>query len=133
MTKARREDPVATELFRITIAANDADLSAAFYGLTFGVRFSPIELAGHTLHRGALGAMGLMICPIALAGVDARETRHQLALIVDDVADVVDRARRAGGTTDDGVVEQGGRRTAVVRDPDGSPIELVERPRGREG
>lgn len=67
--------PIA--LTALTLAATHMAGMAAFYNLAFDADVQPVVAYGTTLNRGWLTGRGLLLCPDAVAGVDARQNRHQ--------------------------------------------------------
>lgn len=114
-------------LARITIAANDAARTAAFYKACFEADIEPVAAFGTTLYRGWLGGIEWLVCPNEIAGVVAESARHQLRFRVASVEATIARARAVGGDVEGEAIQNGDVLEAIVRDPDGNPLEIFER------
>ncbi len=110
--------PVLT-LSEIALVAHDIPAMVCFYDAFFGADLRPVAAFGTTLYHGSLHGALLIICPNAIAGVDAKQSRHQFSYQTPDLAAALEAARQAGGTVRD---EEGA--TATVVDPDGNTIVL---------
>jgi predicted enzyme related to lactoylglutathione lyase len=114
------------------IIAKDQAAALAFYSQVFGwsyregsggfayVQF-PVEA------RPLLGGIGQ-----AKSAVPGFEPSHHFYLLVDDLDATIDRAVAAGGTEYVSPTSVDGYRFAMIRDPEGNPVGLIE-PFGGEG
>jgi predicted enzyme related to lactoylglutathione lyase len=105
---------------QVTLAVDDTAAMVRFYNAVFAAGLEPVAAYGTTLYRGALAGLPLMLCPNTLAGVDARQSRHQHTYRVPDVAATVERALAVGGT-----LHEATEHSSVVLDPDGNSIVFV--------
>jgi catechol 2,3-dioxygenase-like lactoylglutathione lyase family enzyme len=112
-------------LQQITLAAIDPPAMVAFYNAVLGSGLRPFRAGGAILWRGELGGLSLLLCPNEIAGVDARQARHQLLVSVPDLREARRLAIESGGAADD-PVRSGGRETVILRDPDGNTLEVIE-------
>lgn len=112
-------------LHQLTLAAVDMDAMVRFYDHVLGTNLRPFPAFGTTLWRGELAGVNLLLCPNEIAGVDARQSRHQLLIAVPDLRAAAGLATANGGSADS-PQKSAGRTTLVVRDPDGNTIELIE-------
>lgn len=112
-------------LDRVVIATTKTDAMAAFCRTVLGAELTAVQAAGHTMYDGTCGPFAWLLCPVALAGVDAKDTRHQLRLIVDDTAAIAARARHAGAPVETESTLDDMRSYVIVRDPDGNAWEFV--------
>jgi catechol 2,3-dioxygenase-like lactoylglutathione lyase family enzyme len=106
-------------LIRITLAATEVDSMRAFYDSVLDTGFEP--LGGSPLWRGTLAGIEVVLCPNDLAGVDARQNRHQLRLAVADPAGSLARVVERGGR----IVDPWNGEVGSFADPDGNTYELV--------
>jgi len=81
-------------------------------------------MAGTTLYRGVLAGIPLLLCPNEIAGVEAEQSRHQLALRVADLSSLLQHVETMGGVIDTPAPDSLTR--AVLRDPDGNTIEVIQ-------
>ena len=71
------------QLTQMTLAAAGM---VRFYDTRFGTQLKAREASGTTLYNGSLAGILLVICPNETAGVEAEQSRHQLAFRVVDLA-----------------------------------------------
>ena len=116
-------------LVRIVLAANDTDACARFYTALLGIELEAAPVGDLKFFDGRLGSLALRIFPASIAGIEAKDNRHQLGFRVADLRGTLARALAAGGTMDEGweVVPMQKGLTVALRDPDGNSIELFER------
>ena len=121
--------PAAPGLVRIVLAAKDPDACARFYAALLGMTFQAIPMGDLRFHDGRLGSLALRIFPASIAGIEAKDNRHQLGFRVEDLRAALARGLAAGGTQDAGweVQSGAGGATVALRDPDGNSIELFEK------
>lgn len=108
------------------IMANDQEAAQAFYSLVFGWKFDIGEqgFAYVKFPQGAaplLGGIGQ-----ADASVPGLEPGHAFYLVVRSLDVAIDVAVHAGGSRHMAPAEADGYRFAMVKDPEGNPIGLVE-------
>jgi len=97
-----------------------------FYHETFGVELKGFEAyGGHMFYAGTFLGMNLLLCPNEVAGVEAKQNRHQFDIIVEDFDGVVARAAASGGTVREQDVSEGVRYATLV-DPDGNTMVILE-------
>lgn len=138
-----------TSFCHLTVGVSDMDRALAFYEkLGFEVVFDQLmsgeafDAALHASRRqegrvvgGLLG--GVMLELMALGGSPPDGSRRRgiiglqnVALSVVDLDDTYARLVAAGLTPDQEPFEIGGVRMFFVKDPDGTPVELIELPHG---
>ena len=110
---------------QLTLAAEDLVAMARFYNAVFAAGLEPVAAHDTTLYRGSLSGITFLLCPNTLAGVDARQSRHQYTYRVPDVAATVARAIAAGGVVHQSPEPGAPNAPAVVLDPDGNSIVFV--------
>lgn len=120
---------MAASLVHLTLASDHVDASVAFYRAVFDQDFVPVQVGDDTLYRGSIAGMGMVICPSAMAAVQANRSRHQLQFQVENVEQLIERSEAAGGRVHTPLMEHNGRDYAVVCDPDNNTIEFVGYPR----
>ena len=114
---------MAAHLERITLAVEDMDAAVAFYDAVFGTELQ--EVGEGPFFRGTLAGIPLLLCPNSIAEVDARQNRHQLRIVLDDVHAAIRKVEPRGGRiVDHG--EDDGRRVVAIADPEGNTYELIE-------
>jgi predicted enzyme related to lactoylglutathione lyase len=112
------------QLTQMTLATIRTPEMVKFYDALFGTQLQASEVYGTTLYRGILAGIPLLLCPNEIAGVEAEQSRHQLALRVADLSNLLQQVETAGGVIDSPAADSLTR--AVLRDPDGNTIELIQ-------
>ncbi len=134
----------------LVIGVTDMDRAVAFYRDLLGmdvvfetlISGEPFDAALHATRKqegrvvgGLLG--GLMVELLSLGTKPPEQTHrpsitgiHNLSLSVPDLEDAHRRITAAGYTPDQEPFEIGGVRMFFVKDPDGTPVELIELPGG---
>lgn len=122
---------------QITLATIHTEAMVTFYEAVLGSGLTGFAAYGTTLYRGKLGGVDLLFCPNDIAGVVAEQSRHQFTIAVPDLSAAllaadgtegsVEEVRREGsaGVSAHGV-ETPTVTSAILRDPDGNTIELVQ-------
>jgi predicted enzyme related to lactoylglutathione lyase len=111
------------QLERMTIAASDVDAMLKFYNAVFDAGFEP--MFNSPLYMGLIGGVEAILCPNTIAQVDAKQSRIQLRLRVDDIDEIIEKAKANGGTVFQDSANENAR-IGALRDPDGSSIEIIQ-------
>ena len=118
---------MTTELIGMVFAVTDMLAVVKFYRGVFDVDWQAgMQVGEHQFYSGTWLGIDWVICPNAIAEVDATQNRHQFRLKVDDIHAILDRALQHGGTIINPISEMGAMMVASVRDPDGNSIELFQ-------
>lgn len=112
------------QLTQMTLAATRTAEMVKFYDTLFGTGLKPTEAYGTTLYNGNLAGISLTICPNEIAGVQAEQSRHQLAFRVADLAAILSRVKAAGGSIETHITDS--LTQAILKDPDGNTIEIMQ-------
>ena len=113
------------QLTQMTLATTRTADMVKFYDALFGTGLRPTETYGTMLYEGNLAGIPLTICPNEIAGVQAEQSRHQLAFRVADLAAILSRVEAAGGSIETPPMADPPTQ-AILRDPDGNTIELMQ-------
>lgn len=116
------ESPI--QLTQMTLATTRTREMVKFYNTLFGAHLQAIEASGTTLYHGTLAGIPFVICPNEIAGVEAEQSRHQLTLRVADLFGLLQIVEIAGGGIHTSAAESV--ISAILRDPDGNTIEVVQ-------
>jgi predicted enzyme related to lactoylglutathione lyase len=116
------ESPI--HLMQMTLATTHIPEMVRFYNAVFGTELQAKEAFGTTLYTGTLAGIPLLLCPNEIAGVQAEQSRHQLAFKVDDLSALLQNVEAAGGTAE--IPASDSRTTAILKDPDGNTIEVTQ-------
>ena len=116
------ESPI--QITQMTLATIHTPEMVKFYDTIFGTQLQATEAYGTTLYHGTLAGIPLVICPNEIAGVEAEQSRHQLALRVTDLSSLLPRVETAGGIIETPITDT--LTSAILRDPDGNTIEVTQ-------
>lgn len=114
----------SVQLSQITLATTRTPEMVKFYDTLFSTALQARDVYGTTLYRGSLAGIPLIICPNEIAGVEAEQSRHQLALRVVDLSSLLQNVERAGGVIETPAADS--LTSAILRDPDGNTIEVIQ-------
>jgi predicted enzyme related to lactoylglutathione lyase len=114
------------KISQITIAVTDMDAMVKFYENVFGIKLKSFDAYGSTLYSGKMGEIVLMLCPKEIAGVTAKQTRHQFDYIINDVDSVVKAAQDSAGSLMGDVEVSESSKAASVTDPDGNSMVFIQ-------
>ena len=112
------------ELTHITLAAIRIPEMVKFYSTIFGTKFQTTQVYGGTMYHGTLAGIPFIICPNEIAGVEAKQSRHQLTFRVPDLIGLLQIVEIAGGGVHTAPAEL--IVSAIIRDPDGNTIEVIQ-------
>jgi predicted enzyme related to lactoylglutathione lyase len=112
------------QLTQMTLATTRTTEMVKFYDTLFGTELQPNEAYGTVLYHGVLAGFPLVICPNEIAGVQAEQSRHQLAFRVADLAAILSQVEAAGGSIETPMADP--LTQAILRDPDGNTIEIMQ-------
>ena len=110
------------QLTQMTLATTHTVEMVKFYDILFGTGLQSNEAYGTVLYYGVLAGISLTICPNEIAGVQAEQSRHQLAFRVADLAVILSQVEAAGGSIETPMSDA--LTQAILRDPDGNTIEV---------
>jgi predicted enzyme related to lactoylglutathione lyase len=113
------------QLTQMTLAATHTIEMVKFYDALFDTELQPTEVYGTRLYDGNLAGIHLTICPNEIAGVQAEQSRHQLAFRVADLAAILSRVEAAGGSIETPLSNDPSTQ-AILRDPDGNTIQVLQ-------
>ncbi len=113
-------------LLKITIACNDIAAMRAFYSKVFSVKFEEHDF-GFKIYSTVIGGLNFLLCPNDIAGVDAKQNRHQFDYITDKIQEVIDNALSTGGSIHSELLKTGNESTVTLFDPDGNTMNFIQR------
>jgi predicted enzyme related to lactoylglutathione lyase len=114
----------SVQLSQITLATTRTPEMVKFYDAIFGTQLQAVVSYGTTLYHGTLAGIPLVICPNEIAGVEAKQSRHQLTLRVAHLSGLLQIVEIAGGGVHTSVAESVV--SAILRDPDDNTIEVIQ-------
>ena len=114
-------------LIGLTIAAVNMKEMVRFYNAVFGAGLKEtVHIGDQQFFGGALAGLEVVLCPNAIAGVDAAQNRQQFRFAVSDIDKVMQTGLANHGSEINPVDEYKGAKVASLADPDGNTIEFVE-------
>lgn len=115
------------KITQLTIAVTNTEEMAVFYSKVFNVKLSEFEAMGEKFYSGNIAGIYTMLCPNAIAGVEANQNRHQFDYSIDDLEEVVEKALSASGTLKDSIQADEKQKTVTIIDPDGNTINFIQK------
>lgn len=114
-------------LIGVTIAAVNMKEMVRFYNAVFGAGLKEtVHIGDQQFYGGALAGLEIVLCPNAIAGVNAEQNRQQFRFEVSDIEKVMRAGLANHGVEINPVDEYKGAKVASLADPDGNTIEFVE-------
>ena len=110
----------------MTVAVFDMEAMLEFYKKMFLIEFEELEMYGNKLYSGRLGSLKFLFCPAELAQNTAKQNRHQLDIIVNNLEDTVQKLAASGGKPMGELPQDENVKQIGVYDPDGNSITLKE-------
>jgi len=124
--KEQNMDTPEFRLSRVAMAVENIEPTVRFYEKVFNITFDSFEAMGQTLYTGKFLGLDFILVPNVMAGVEAKQSRHQFDVVVADMDAVLERVIEGGGTIRE-EERQEGIRSATVVDPDGNTMVLLKR------
>jgi len=112
------------QLAKMTLATTRTVEMVRFYDTLFDTQIQAKEIQGVTFYNGTLAGVPVLICPNEIARVDAKQSRHQLAIQVGDLKSLLQNIESTGGSIETPMTES--MTMAIVRNPDGNTIEVIQ-------
>ncbi|MEM8862202.1 MAG: VOC family protein [Chloroflexota bacterium] len=110
----------------ITFSIINAANMVPFYNAVLGAGLEPIQ-GMEGFFRGKLGQLSLLMCPVAVSGVEAKQNRQQLGFVVPNLQHAIDAGLANGGRLiGDDFEENEFERKGYLYDPDGNSLELIQ-------
>ena len=114
------------KISEITIACFDLDGMVSFYQNVFSLSFNIVKIPQGAVFVGDMDEVKLTLCPADLAGIKAKDNRHQISILVDNIDSILRMTQNYHGSImQDNVKTNGGQR-ASIRDVDGNSIVLIQ-------
>lgn len=104
---------------RITFAVNNMPAMVEFYNQVLDANLT--QMGDSPFHSGQIAGLNVLMCPNAIAEVDANQNRQQFHFVVDDLDAALAKVDGTKGTVDE---KQGNE--CGVRDPDGNTLVFAQ-------
>jgi predicted enzyme related to lactoylglutathione lyase len=112
---------------KLTIAVTNIDSMGIFYSNLLDIKMGKIDLGDTFLLKGNTDNFELLLCPKAIAGIDATQNNIQLRFQVENLSQITTQCVESGGTIINEISESTEVNIGAVRDPDGNSIELIQK------
>jgi predicted enzyme related to lactoylglutathione lyase len=112
---------------KLTIAVTNIDSMGIFYSNLLDIKMEKIDLGDTFLLKGNTDNFELLLCPKAIAGIDATQNNIQLRFQVENLSQITTQCVESGGTIINEISESTEVNIGAVRDPDGNSIELIQK------
>ena len=113
-----------THISSVAMRVANMEAMLEFYSQAFGVKFQKVDTYGIPSQFGELDGITLKFVPIRDEADFKNYPVHQLGFVVADVEAVIALALQFGGRQEGGIIRNGSKIQAALRDPDGNTIEL---------
>jgi predicted enzyme related to lactoylglutathione lyase len=108
----------------ITLAVTHLPEMIAFYDAVFHANLR--QIGDSPLYKGSFAGQELIVCPNDLAGVEAKQNRHQFRIAVPNLPALQQLVADSGGQVINHGKDADGKSLIGVRDPDGNTYEFVQ-------
>lgn len=115
------------KISELVIACFNMDGMLSFYQNVFGISFEEVKIPQGHIYVGFIDEIQVTLCPASMAGIRAKDNRHQLTILVNDIKNMLNITNRYGGTIMQELVKFEGFLQASIRDVDGNSIILKEK------
>lgn len=116
------------QLVGIRMAVTNLEAMAEFYRRVLDADLTKVDTGAFSFYRGRIGTLRVQMFPKEVVGITGEQNLHQLLFVVADVEGCRQLALNFGGTPEGELVEEDGRLTCCIRDPDGNTVELANGP-----
>lgn len=116
----------AYKLLKITVACNDISAMTVFYSSVFNVEFDEHDF-GFKVYSTKIGDINFLFCPNDIAGVEAKQNRHQFDYITNEIEKIIERGLASGGSIHSELLKTDTESTVTLFDPDGNTMNFIQR------
>ncbi len=92
----------------------------------FGIPFKTIKIPKCSIYLGCIDDLQITLCPASMADIKAKDNRHQLTFLMDDIKNTIEKTKRYGGSIMQEIEETENVLQAAIRDVDGNSIVLKQ-------
>lgn len=115
------------KITEIVIACFNMDKMLAFYQNVFDIPFKTTKILQGFIYLGFIDEIQITLCPASMADIKAKDNRHQLIFLMDDVKNTIEKTKRYGGSKMQEIEETEDVLQVAIRDVDGNSIILKQR------
>lgn len=114
------------KLSEIVIACFNLEGMLAFYKDVFNLSFKTIEIPQGNVYEGHIEGVKITFCSASIAGITAKDNRHQLTFLTTDISSCMEKVERLGGSLMSELEETSDCKQIPIRDVDGNSMLLRE-------
>jgi predicted enzyme related to lactoylglutathione lyase len=114
------------KVIEIVIACFNLEETKAFYRNVFDIHFQEIKIPPGNIYEGPVDGIKITLCPASIAGIKAKENRHQLTFQIDDVKSSIEKVEQFGGGLLGKVQKANDSLQVAIKDVDGNSIILKQ-------
>lgn len=114
------------KISELVIACFNLEGMLTFYKNVFSILFEEIKIPQGTIYNGFIDEIQITLCPADMAGIEAKDNRHQLTILVDDIKKTLDSTISYNGSVMQELVGSKDFLRATIRDIDGNSIILKQ-------
>lgn len=127
MTVSNPANEQEANITGMTLAVTQMERMISFYSNVFQLNFEEVKMYGSSLYKTELGGVEILFCPADIAQNTAKQNRHQLNVVVNNLKDALSMVEQHEGSIlgepnkKDGIIEVG------IKDPDNNSIVLIQK------
>lgn len=118
---------ITMKLLKITLACTNLEKMTEFYSSVFNVNFSEHEFPSFKMYSGKIGDVNFLFCPNEIAGVEAKQNRHQFDYSTDNIDEVIEKGIYSGGRIHTDLQKTENESFVCLFDPDGNTINFIQK------
>ena len=114
------------KISELVIACFNLEGMFTFYKNVFNISFEELKIPQGIIYNGFINEIQITLCPATMAGIEVKDNRHQLTLLVDDIKKILDYTILFKGSIMQELVESKDFLLTTIRDVDGNSIVLKQ-------
>lgn len=115
------------KLTEIIIACFNLEDMVLFYHNVFDIYVKEVQIPKGKIYEGQIDDLKIIFCAASIAGITAKDNRHQLTFQIDDVKSSIEKIKQFGGSLMNELQKADNCLQIAIRDVDGNSIILMER------
>ena len=110
---------MSINLSELVMVCFNIDRMLAFYQNIIDLPFEEVKIPQGRIYIGFIDEIQVTLCPASTAGIKAKDNRHQLTVLVDDIKNALEDTNRDNGSIMQGLTESKDFWQASIREVDG--------------
>lgn len=115
------------KLRKITLACTDIQKMINFYSSVFNSEFIEHQFPRFKMFSAKIEEINFLFCPNEIAGVEAKQNRHQFDYECEDIKSIMKIALENDGEIHSDLQENTDELFAAIFDPDGNTINFIQK------